>query len=68
MTSVRWGIIGTANIARRFFLPAVREAGGEAAAVAGRDPGRTMDNGYWRNPRAQRTLQRQAVLAVRLHD
>jgi predicted dehydrogenase len=38
---VRWGIIGTANIARRFFLPAVREAGGEAAAVAGRDPRRT---------------------------
>jgi predicted dehydrogenase len=38
---VRWGIIGTANIARRFFLPAVREAGGEVAAVAGRDPERT---------------------------
>lgn len=35
--SVRWGIIGTANIARRLFLPAVREAGGEPAAVAGRD-------------------------------
>lgn len=39
---VRWGIIGTASIARRFFLPAVREAGGEAAAVAGRDAGRTQ--------------------------
>ncbi|HEY5988925.1 MAG TPA: Gfo/Idh/MocA family oxidoreductase [Streptosporangiaceae bacterium] len=35
--SVRWGIVGTANIARRFFLPAVLEAGGEPAAVAGRD-------------------------------
>jgi predicted dehydrogenase len=35
--TVRWGIIGTANIARRFFLPAVREAGGVPAAVAGRD-------------------------------
>ncbi len=34
---VRWGIIGTANIARAAFLPAVREAGGEPAAVAGRD-------------------------------
>jgi predicted dehydrogenase len=41
VTAVRWGIIGTANIARGFFLPAVREAGGEAAAVAGRDPERT---------------------------
>lgn len=39
--AIRWGIIGTANIARRLFLPAVREAGGEAAAVAGREPGRT---------------------------
>jgi predicted dehydrogenase len=35
--TVRWGIIGTASIARRFFIPAVREAGGEPAAVAGRD-------------------------------
>jgi predicted dehydrogenase len=39
--TVRWGIIGTAGIARKFFLPAVREAGGELAAVAGRDAGRT---------------------------
>jgi predicted dehydrogenase len=50
--SVRWGIIGTANIARRFFLPAVHEAGGEAAAVAGRDAGRAsgwaQDNGIGR--------------------
>jgi predicted dehydrogenase len=38
--TVRWGIIGTASIARRFFLPAVREAGGEAVAVASRDAGR----------------------------
>jgi predicted dehydrogenase len=41
VAAVRWGVIGTAGIARRNFLPAVREAGGEAAAVAGRDPGRT---------------------------
>ncbi|HUA31231.1 MAG TPA: Gfo/Idh/MocA family oxidoreductase [Streptosporangiaceae bacterium] len=34
---VRWGIIGTANIARAQFLPGLREAGGDAAAVAGRD-------------------------------
>lgn len=38
---VRWGILGTANIARAAFLPAVREAGGVAAAVAGRDQQRT---------------------------
>jgi predicted dehydrogenase len=41
VTPVRWGVLGTAGIARRMFLPAVREAGGEAAAVAGRDAGRT---------------------------
>jgi predicted dehydrogenase len=41
VAAVRWGVIGTAGIARKNFLPAVREAGGEAAAVAGRDPGRT---------------------------
>ena len=38
---MRWGVIGTAGIARKNFLPAVREAGGEAAAVAGRDAERT---------------------------
>jgi predicted dehydrogenase len=50
--SVRWGIVGTARIARTMFLPSVREAGGEPAAVAGRDPGRTAqwaaDNGVGR--------------------
>jgi predicted dehydrogenase len=40
---VRWGIIGTARIARSAFLPAVAEAGGVAAAVAGRDPARTTE-------------------------
>src|SRR2546430_16413643 len=52
VTAVRWGVIGTAGIARRNFLPAVREAGGEAAAVAGRDAERTAkrarDNGIGR--------------------
>src|SRR5689334_13186554 len=38
---VRWGIVGTANIARGQFLPALRAAGGVAAAVAGRDLART---------------------------
>jgi predicted dehydrogenase len=38
---IRWGIIGTANIARGQFLPGLREAGGgRAALVAGRDPAR----------------------------
>jgi predicted dehydrogenase len=36
----RWGILGTANIARVAFLPALRAAGGIAAAVASRDPAR----------------------------
>src|SRR6266581_1222548 len=35
--SVRWGILGTAKIARNLFLPSLREAGGEPAAVAGPD-------------------------------
>ncbi|WP_182883543.1 Gfo/Idh/MocA family protein [Microbispora sp. H10949] len=38
MSGVRWGILGTANIAAWAFLPALREAGGGTAAlVAGRD-------------------------------
>ena len=39
--TVRWGILGTANIARNLFLPSLREAGGDPAAVAGRDSVRT---------------------------
>jgi predicted dehydrogenase len=39
---VRWGIVGTANIARGAFLPGLRAAGGTAAAVAGRDLGRAQ--------------------------
>jgi predicted dehydrogenase len=49
---VRWGILGTANIARAAFLPGLRHAGGAAAAVAGRDAARTeqyaSDNGVER--------------------
>jgi len=40
---VRWGIVGTANIARRSFLPGLRAADGAAAAVAGRDLARAQD-------------------------
>ncbi len=39
--AIRWGIMGTANIARSAFLPGMRAAGGEAYAVAGRDQART---------------------------
>jgi predicted dehydrogenase len=34
---VRWGVMGTANIARGQFLPGVRYAGGRAEVVASRD-------------------------------
>jgi predicted dehydrogenase len=40
---VRWGIAGTANIARRSFLPGLRAAGGLPAAVASRDLARARD-------------------------
>jgi predicted dehydrogenase len=40
---LRWGILGAARIAAKAFLPAVAEAGGTAAAVAGRDPARTAE-------------------------
>lgn len=38
---VRWGVLGTANIARAQLLPALAESGDLAVAVGGRDPGRT---------------------------
>jgi predicted dehydrogenase len=38
---IRWGIVGTASIARAQFLPGLREAGGgRAASVASRDRAR----------------------------
>ncbi|GIL34224.1 Gfo/Idh/MocA family oxidoreductase [Phycicoccus sp. MAQZ13P-2] len=37
MSALRWGVLGTANIARAQFLPAVRETGQRAVLVAGRD-------------------------------
>jgi predicted dehydrogenase len=36
---VRWGVMGTANIARGQFLPGLRHAGGTAEAVASRNAG-----------------------------
>jgi len=57
---VRWGIISTANIARAVFLPGLRQAGGEASAVAGRDADRTAkfasDNGIGRSVVGYQTL------------
>lgn len=38
---VRWGILGTANIARAQLIPALAEAGDRAVVVGGRDLGRT---------------------------
>ncbi len=40
MTALRWGVLGTANIARAQFLPAVAEAGQQAVVVGGRDGAR----------------------------
>jgi predicted dehydrogenase len=49
---VRWGILGTANIARAQFLPGLRAAGGIPAAIAGREAARAeqfaRDNGVQR--------------------
>jgi predicted dehydrogenase len=57
---VRWGILGTARIARNAFLPAVAEAGGVAAAVAARDGDRAAqwahDNGVDRGVAGYQTL------------
>ena len=57
---VRWGIVGTANIARAQFLPGLRAAGGVAAAVAGREQARAekfaSDNGVARAVRGYREL------------
>ena len=52
---VRWGIMGTANIARAQFLPALRAAGGAAAVVAGRDLARTQQ--YAREHGIERAVQ-----------
>jgi xylose dehydrogenase (NAD/NADP) len=54
--SVRWGILGTASIAARVFLPALRESGGATAvAVAGRDGSRAAawaaEHGVFQSPR-----------------
>ncbi len=40
MTPIRWGILGTANIAKRAFLPALRQTDGVPARVGSRSPER----------------------------
>ena len=39
----RWGVLGTAGIARSRFLPALAEAGGEAVVVGSRDGARAAE-------------------------
>ncbi len=39
-TAVRWAVLGTATIAAKAFLPAMRAAGGTAVVVGSRDPDR----------------------------
>lgn len=41
MSPLRWGVLGTANITRAQFLPAVVESGQRAVVVGGRDGSRT---------------------------
>lgn len=43
VSSTRWAVLGTAAIARSAFLPALREAGGTALTVAGRDGATARD-------------------------
>ncbi|HEY2300088.1 MAG TPA: Gfo/Idh/MocA family oxidoreductase [Jatrophihabitans sp.] len=38
MTSTRWAVLGSANIAAKTFLPAMRAAGGHAVVVGSRNP------------------------------
>jgi predicted dehydrogenase len=40
--AIRWGILGTANIAKAVFLPGMRHAGGVAEVVASRDLSRAQ--------------------------
>jgi predicted dehydrogenase len=66
---VRWGVVGTANIARAQFLPALRQAGGVAAVVAGREALRAekfaTDNGVERSVAGyQRLIDDDAVDAL----
>lgn len=43
MTPTRWAVLGSANIAAKSFLPAMRAAGGRAVVVGSRDPDRARE-------------------------
>src|ERR1700759_4193867 len=43
MSQTRWAVLGTANIAAKSFLPAMRAAGGRAVVVGSRNPDRARD-------------------------
>lgn len=43
MTPTRWAVLGSANIAAKSFLPAMRAAGGRAVVVGSRNPDRARD-------------------------
>jgi len=43
VSALRWGVLGTANIARAQFLPAVAEAGQRTVVVGGRDGARAAE-------------------------
>ena len=43
MTETRWAVLGSANIAAKAFLPAMRAAGGRAVVVGSRNPDRARE-------------------------
>jgi predicted dehydrogenase len=43
MTQTRWAVLGSANIAAKAFLPAMRAAGGRAVVVGSRNPDRARE-------------------------
>src|ERR1700759_902841 len=43
MSQTRWAVLGTANIAAKSFLPAMRAAGGRAVVVGSRNPDRARE-------------------------
>src|SRR6478752_5672157 len=43
MTQTRWAVLGSANIAAKSFLPAMRAAGGRAVVVGSRNPDRARE-------------------------
>ncbi len=57
---VRWGLLGTANIAARAFLPALREAGGRAVVVGSRSDVRGV--GWAAQNQVERSCSYDAVL------